>query len=436
MSTTSETIVSLLSTSGQHTILLHLLQRAKCIPLLAHIESATVFAPTDTAWQQWASSQASTSLLNGHGERAGGWLGIEGLSEWQMPYDDALALRLEGGGDVEEKEKQFDNQNWALRQHLLYHMLNYTLSPATLLARPPGASGEPSNARRNVTTLTTLLFPLAREPDLPPIPEPGSPWLPRGGQGMLGGRGQRLRLARAGSIEGGERGRVGTEWDGQGGVSVWNGTWGQGDQMMQRKKQVAGVSWASNGAVVGVEGVLEAPRSIGKPPKTDRVDSLEEIIRSHPSLSYLSSLLPSTFQRQELPPPLPANLSDAEHLTIFAPANVAFDRFDAVEKRYLEGDFGAEAITRVLGGGVVNGLAKNQVGWVDFWGEKADDSKRLPACQADGESCRSQVKVCTYPRQAVISGSMVPQQKMWIFLPRMGLFTSFEICSSPPTLSC
>lgn len=50
----SETIVSILSASKEHTILLHLLQRSKCIPMLAHIGNATLFAPTDKAWNDWA----------------------------------------------------------------------------------------------------------------------------------------------------------------------------------------------------------------------------------------------------------------------------------------------------------------------------------------------------------------------------------------------
>jgi uncharacterized surface protein with fasciclin (FAS1) repeats len=280
VSTTSDTIVSVLSTSGQHTILLHLLQRAKCIPLLAHIGKATLFAPTDTAWQDWASSHTASIIdgdvrIGGGDDRAGGWLGPEGLAEWQMSYDDALSLRLEGGANVEEEQREFDNQNWALRQHLLYHMLNYTLSPTSLLARPSNLGGDEQSAitgrdaRGNVTTLTTLLFPLAQEPPLPPTPEPGSPWLPRGGQGLLGGQGQRLRLARAGSEEGGERGRVGCEWDGQGGAAVWDGKWSEDTNQTavhnkkDRKNDVAGARWTSNGVVVGIDGVLDMPPSIG-----------------------------------------------------------------------------------------------------------------------------------------------------------------------------
>lgn len=174
--------------------------------------------------------------------------------------------------DGEMGDGFLDNQNWALRQHLLYHMLNYTLPPGTFV---PDSSGE-------VTMQTSLLFPLSQEPALPPTPPPGPPWLPRGGEGMLGGHGQRLRLVRGGSDIGGERGKVGVDRDGKGGVEVWdgsgwpkvpkvpkNGTEG-GDASYQREKgkeehKVGGARWTRNGVVIGVQGVLEPPPSIGEP---------------------------------------------------------------------------------------------------------------------------------------------------------------------------
>lgn len=94
---------------------------------------------------------------------------------------------------------------------------------------------------------------------------------------------------------------------------------------------------------------------------------LDTIIRSHPSLSYLSKLLPS-----DTPDPLPPNLSTSPHITVFAPSNDAIQSaFDDVEKRYLEGDYGVEAVGRVLAGGVVLGVGKREnVGWRDIWGRQ------------------------------------------------------------------
>ena len=252
----SETIVSTLSASTQHTTFLKLLQRSKCIPLLAHINSSTVFAPTDKAWAEWADAHRPEE----NGVLSFGWLGDDGLDPW---------LTTNG---VEEDGDDFDNQNWALRQHLLYHMLNYTL-PVEAFVASDGT---------NITTETTLLFPLAEEPEHAPIPPPGPPWLPRGGEGLLSGHGQRIRLARIGSEAGQDRGMIGVDWTGKNGVSIWNGSgWKQdgndtltlkkgkrkgdkGDEHGGSDSKVAGIRWTRNGVVVGVEGVLEPPPSIGE----------------------------------------------------------------------------------------------------------------------------------------------------------------------------
>jgi solute carrier family 25 carnitine/acylcarnitine transporter 20/29 len=85
-------------------------------------------------------------------------------------------------------------------------------------------------------------------------------------------------------------------------------------------------------------------------------------------LAYLSQLLPS-----HTPDPLPSNLTTAPHLTVFAPSNDAIQQaFDDVEKRYLESDYGVEAIGRIMAGGVIVGVGKREkVGWKDTWGERA-----------------------------------------------------------------
>jgi hypothetical protein len=236
-----------------------LLQRSKCIPLLAHINTSTVFAPTDKAWAEWAEKHKPESK----GVRINGWLSNAGLEPWLANTNEM----------DEDKNEDFDNQNWALRQHLLYHMLNYTLSPESLVA----------GNRTNITTETTLLFPMAEEPEHTPVPPPGPPWLPRGGEGMLSGHGQRLRIARGGSEEGGKSGRVGVDWTGKEGVTVWDGSgWkedtnttlveGAGKHKTPKgdhgdtepEVRVKGVRWVRNGVVIGVDGVLEPPPSIGE----------------------------------------------------------------------------------------------------------------------------------------------------------------------------
>ncbi|KAK4683657.1 hypothetical protein P7C73_g6577, partial [Tremellales sp. Uapishka_1] len=311
----AETVVSALSSSSQHTIFLHLLQRSKSIPMLAHMSAATVFAPTDRAWENWAEKHRP-----GEGEDdvfAHGWLGKDGLEATDFT----------------------DNQNWALRQHLLYHMLNYTLSPSRF-----------GSNHSKVSTETTLLFPLLQEPKLPPTPPPGPPWLPRGGEELLGGRGQRLRVGKE---------RIGADWKGDGGARIWDGSgWDKGNGT---RKQIQGGKWTRNGAVIGIEDVLEPPPDI------------ESIIKSHPSLTYLSTLL---WSAEELPSPLPKSLNSTPHLTVFAPSNEAFGSLDEVERRYLESDSGEEGVGRVVSSGIVLAVGKDGVGWSDSW-EKKDGGECL-----------------------------------------------------------
>lgn len=187
-----------------------------------------------------------------------GWLGAEGTSEWLVGEEEIIAARASAGYDEVDVRKRLDNQNWALRQHVLYHVLNYTITPSHFIA---------SNQHSNITTETTLLFPLAEEPKLPPTPPSGPPWVPRGGEGMLGGHGQRLRLAKAGSPVGGIRGRIGVDYRGEGGASVWDGTgWERPKNVTEnngREDQVEGVQWVRNGVVIGIDAVLEPPPSIG-----------------------------------------------------------------------------------------------------------------------------------------------------------------------------
>ncbi|OXG33425.1 vacuolar membrane protein [Cryptococcus neoformans Bt120] len=345
VSTYASTIVSTLSSSPYHTTFLRLLQRAKCIPMLAHMENATVFAPTDQAWKEWAERNTPGLSISDadHGESVNGWLGPGGLDEWFRDEEEVILSRVAVSGDEGMERRIMDNQNWALRQHLLYHMFNYTLPLSSFL---------PSDVS-NVTLQTTLLYPLKEQPPLPPVPEPGTPWLPQGGEGLLGGHGQRLRIARVGSKEGGEKGKVGVEWDGEGGVEIWDGKgWAKGNDSAN---EVPGARWVRNGVVVGIDGVLDMPPSI------------EEIIRTHPSLSYLSSIL----SLSSPPTPLPSSFSSTPHLTVFAPSNEAFmEGFDDIEKGYLKGPYGEEGVGRIVSQTVILGKDGNGVVWSDTLGEK------------------------------------------------------------------
>lgn len=84
-------------------------------------------------------------------------------------------------------------------------------------------------------------------------------------------------------------------------------------------------------------------------------------------------------------------------MTIFAPSNEAF-QFDALEKRYLESEFGSEGVGRIVGGGVVVGVGKNgAVGWSDNWGRKGMQGKHyLEPGLADQELMIDYRRICDW----------------------------------------
>jgi uncharacterized surface protein with fasciclin (FAS1) repeats len=79
--------------------------------------------------------------------------------------------------------------------------------------------------------------------------------------------------------------------------------------------------------------------------------TLAQIVANRPELSYLSNLLGDddsldsiSASESSLP-----SLAHSRHLTFFAPSNAAFhQRFDPLELKYLESDFGYEGIRRVV----------------------------------------------------------------------------------------
>lgn len=194
----STTLLDALSLDPDYTRLINLLQRARLIPTLARLNGTTLFAPTNTAIERHAAEH----------------------SHW-------------GAGLYEEdyNQKSRDNIQEKLRQELLYHMLNGTLSPF------------PQPEEFTVQVHETLHYP--QKPIDPPTgsPPPSPPWVPEP-SGTLGGRPQRLRLAgRAEDVW------VGVDAFGKGGVKV--------------AKDMVG---ASNGVLVGIDGVLEPPPSLGTSP--------------------------------------------------------------------------------------------------------------------------------------------------------------------------
>jgi hypothetical protein len=75
----------------------------------------------------------------------------------------------------------------------------------------------------------------------------------------------------------------------------------------------------------------------------------------------------------------PWNLSRAEHITIFAPTNAAFDRFDELEKRYLWSEFGAEARRKILEGHLLMDATRSSTSSGNQHAvESVDKDTRLP----------------------------------------------------------
>ncbi|KAH9811749.1 hypothetical protein DFH28DRAFT_900262 [Melampsora americana] len=136
------TFIDLLSNSTSFSNLLHLIQRARLVPIINLLNSSTFFAPTNDAIQ-------SHPLLS---------LALNPIS----PQDDSNP----------------DNLQLELRQTLLYHLLNYSL-PSSIPTETP-------------TMLETLLFPLPVNQSIPPRHPGQSPV--ESPPSLLGGKGQKLRI--------------------------------------------------------------------------------------------------------------------------------------------------------------------------------------------------------------------------------------------------
>jgi uncharacterized surface protein with fasciclin (FAS1) repeats len=186
----SKTLVDVLGDDEDYSLLLGLLQRAKLIPTLNKLNNSTLFAPTNDAIKRHAQTNELWRLT---------------LSYHDSPKD-----------NVQEE----------LRQQLLYHMLNYSLTQI------------PKDSTTKV--LHTLHFP---KPSLDPPtnePPPSPPWMPIP-ESTLGNEPQRLRLTSREDVH-----WVGVDAFGKGGIEVI-------------KKRAD----ATNGVVYGIADVLEVPPHLG-----------------------------------------------------------------------------------------------------------------------------------------------------------------------------
>lgn len=301
-------LIDLVAQSSQHSIFLRLLQRTRLIPTLNRLQEfddgtgLTMLAPTDDAFltkkdvERQALAQTESS---------------GGIGFWEyLLSPDNVSSAAEGPVWHQNRLIAKDNINAVARQHLLYHILNYTLpfsvSSDTGSHSPAASLPEQGKPQLHIT----MHFPSRRmltEPTHPgriPVPDEEDHG------GLLGDEGQRLRIAaRAfGECRPFDASRMvnaelafGTEVDGSGGATSLSEDW--------RSK---------NGVLHSIDAVLDLP-----PP-------LEHILNRHPSLTSLLELLDAKTIH---------TLSTVPHLTLFLPSSDAFSKLTFLERAYLFGPF-------------------------------------------------------------------------------------------------
>ena len=150
------------------------------------------------------------------------------------PTNDAISKHALWQAALDAPHDFGDNIQEELRQQLFYHILNYTITALPTEQTP--------QVHRTLLYPRTSVEPPTREPP------PGPPWMPLPG-GTLGGESQRLRAAYRED-------------------AVWVGVDAFGNGGVQVVKEAVN---ASNGMVVGVNGVLEMPPDLGMSAHTSAV---------------------------------------------------------------------------------------------------------------------------------------------------------------------
>ncbi|GAA5861216.1 hypothetical protein JCM3774_002230 [Rhodotorula dairenensis] len=324
-------LVDLLSASQDHRLLLAAFQRTRLIPTLNRLNGSTLFAPTDEAIRR---------------ERDG-----DSESVWA-----AVATLAADDGDWEGHGEEHDNFQLALRDTLLYHVLNYTIVPAPASNSSNSTLPAPHKPLPfDIPTLhETLYYPsfapynksFPAPPTLPGTepdqPDPDAP--DDRPEGLLHGQGQRLRIVRK---WGGKKKQhpdgeiwIGVDWKGEGGT------------------RVARPQFAVNGVLLPMDAVLHKPAD------------LASLIRTSPELSTLASLLPASILDY---------LSTAPHFTLFAPTNEAWAELTDLEMRYLRSGLADGDLSEIFGDSASqSGRGRGKVGYLEeLVGRKANGTTSL-----------------------------------------------------------
>ncbi|CAE6528829.1 unnamed protein product [Rhizoctonia solani] len=286
-----KTIIDVLSADEDYTLLLKALQRARLVPTLNRINRSTLFAPTNAAIERYVESHPDSA-----------WASLVSESTPTNPHND-------------------------LRQHVFYHLLNYTANPTTSDNLPAAPA---------TFTHRTLHFPQAPEDGSgPPSREPPDlpPWMPVPG-GLLAGEPQRVRITWRD-----DAGRVAVSEQGDDGVKVV-------------KNDVE----AANGRVVGIDNVISLPKN------------LTHVIRNHPNLKTLARYLTPAIER---------TLADTPHLTLFVPDDKAWDALKPMEKLWLDSGYAEQDLMDIFARHATTGEKPHgesgfaddiKVGWSEYWG--------------------------------------------------------------------
>ncbi|EUC63999.1 carnitine/acyl carnitine carrier protein, putative [Rhizoctonia solani AG-3 Rhs1AP] len=288
-----KTIIDVLSADKDYTLLLQAVQRARLVPTLNRLNGSTLFAPTNAAIERYAESHP----------------------------DSAWASLLESTPTNPHNE---------LRQHVFYHLLNYTATPTTSKDLPAAPA---------TYTHKTLHFPQAPEDRSgPPSHEPPNlpPWMPLPG-GLLAGEPQRVRVT----------------WRDD---AAWVAVSEQGKNGV---KVVKNDVEASNGRVVGIDDVISLPKN------------LADVIRHHPSLKTLSQYITPTIER---------TLTNTPHLTLFVPDDKAWDVLKPMEKLWLDSGYAEQDLMDIFARHATTGEKPHEesgfaddvrVGWSEYWGSES-----------------------------------------------------------------
>lgn len=330
-------LIDVLAASSNHTILVRLLQRTRLIPTLNNLmefgdgRGLTILAPTDEAIlrrrdkERQAREAQQTSAFTAEyledqlGNPVPIWQHASmGRWEWavalaSIPSED----KEEQGDDIavrvwsQTQDNSLENINAVLRQQLLYHVINFTL-PYDFDAQVEGSPAPLPEPGQHPIMHTTLHLPSRRfvhEPTRPgPIPHPPSQPPHPGAEdrgGLLGGQGQKLRMAtRSPSKD--------TESQSSS-IGVYFGTNDEGEG---GAKVLATDTSSRRGIIISIDDILDLP------------PDLATTIRKDSRLQHLTEL---TTDKMLL------TLTETAHATFFLPTAEAFEALTNIEKTFIMG---------------------------------------------------------------------------------------------------